>query len=58
MSYCKWRNTAIALRQCLDSEDDWQDEDEQDEISEEELRAKNEIISMCEELLDREGKLV
>ena len=32
MSYCKWRNTAIALRQCLDSEDDWQNE--QEEISE------------------------
>ena len=47
MDYCKFRNTAMAISQCLG---DWYSDE-----NESEKRAKQKIIEMAKEILEAEG---
>ena len=43
MSYCRFQNTLMDLQDCHDNMDD-------DDLSEEEQEAKNELIELCKEI--------
>lgn len=58
MSYCKFRNTQLALQQCIDGwngeeadpNDEWS---EFEPLSESEQQAKTELIEMCRYILEQ-----
>lgn len=49
MSYCRFRNTVIDLQDCYDALSD-PDEDNEP-LDPDELRAKKQLISLCEEIV-------
>ena len=49
MSYCRFRNTALAYRDCLEAIND---SEEMEDISKDEEHAMIALISMSEQLLD------
>lgn len=53
MSYCRYRNTLLAVNQILYDFEDGIEED----LSEEEERAKKQLINACEEFLEQTGRL-
>jgi len=48
MSYCRFQNTASDLRDCLDNFDD-------DDLSDEERKARRRIIRMCVDIASDYG---
>ena len=51
MAYCRFHNTVIDLQDCLDSIIN------QDELSKEEKQKRDELIELCEELLEEVNQL-
>ena len=46
MSYCRFRNTLLALEDCESAIDD------NEELSEEEENAKNDLVEVCKNIAD------
>lgn len=55
MSYCRFQNTVIDLQDCADTLSDLRD-GEEEELSSEELRAKNRLIQMCADITEEFGE--
>ena len=51
MSYCRFRNTLLALEDCNDA---MQNEEPEEELSDEESIAKRLLIELCQEIVERE----
>ena len=51
MSYCRFRNTLLDLKDCYDYLVG--DEEVDDDISDEELRAKKQLIDLCRDITER-----
>ena len=48
MSYCRFQNTFLALKDCAK----YLDQDDNDDLSPEELHAKNNLIALCSKISD------
>ena len=49
MSYCRFRNTLLDMQDC---EENWEDDD----MSNEEERARNQLLKVCQSIVDDYGK--
>jgi len=49
MSYCRFRNTLIDLQDCFEH---WEELDEEDE---EEMRAREELLQLCRDIVEIYG---
>ena len=48
MSYCRFRNTLLDLQDC---EENWEDDD----LSMEEEKAREQLLSLCQSIVDNYG---
>ncbi len=49
MSYCRFRNTLLDMQDC---EENWEDAD----LSSEEERARNQLLKVCQSIVDDYGE--
>jgi hypothetical protein len=52
MSYCRFQNTELDLRDCYHS----MVEDDGDELSDDEQKAKKRLMELCEKIIDEFGE--
>jgi hypothetical protein len=52
MSYCRFQNTELDLRDCYYS----MVEDDGDELSDDEQKAKKRLMELCEKIIDEFGE--
>ena len=55
MSYCRFRNTLEDLRDCYDSWDELDRQDEDYIPNKDEMRARKKLLVLCQDIVDNYG---